>query len=97
MLYLESHWGQSFFKVRNEQLLTAYIFCSKTQTWCCAYNLFLLFKFDSLHISDYKLPIKIFRLKYVLLAAKIIRTAPDVVMNLSEKYPYQEVYKNCLS
>ena len=62
-----------------------------------AYNLFLLFKFDSLHISEYKQQIKTFRLKYVFLAAKIIRTARYVLMKLSEKYPYQDVYKNCLS
>lgn len=62
-----------------------------------AYNLFLLFKFDSLHISEYRQQIKTFRLKYVFLAAKIIRTARYIVMELSTKYPYQDVYKNCLS
>lgn len=40
-----------------------------------AYNLFLLFKFDSLHALEYWQQIKTFRLKYVFLAAKIIRTA----------------------
>ncbi len=67
------------------------------QMMMLAYNFFLLFKFDSLHISEYKQQIKIFRLKYVFLAAKIIRTARYVVMKLSAKYPYQDVYKNCLS
>ena len=62
-----------------------------------AYNLFLLFKFDFLHTSEYRQQIKTFRLKYGFLAAKIIRTARYVVMKLSTKYPYQDVYKNCLS
>jgi hypothetical protein len=67
------------------------------QMMMLAYNLFLLFKFDSLHISEYRQQIKTFRLKYVFLAAKIIRTARYIVMKLSTKYPYQVVYKNCLS
>ncbi|PKO00022.1 MAG: IS1380 family transposase, partial [Chloroflexi bacterium HGW-Chloroflexi-5] len=67
------------------------------QMMMLAYNLFLLFKFDSLHISEYRQQIKTFRLKYVFLAAKIIKTARYVVMKLSVKYPYQDVYKNCLS
>ncbi|MFS4335189.1 hypothetical protein ACIL7M_26120, partial [Escherichia coli] len=36
-----------------------------------SYNLFLLFKFDSLDSSEYRQQIKTFRLKYVFLAAKI--------------------------
>lgn len=67
------------------------------QMMMLAYNLFLLFKFDFLHTSEYRQQIKTFRLKYVFLAAKIIRTARYVVMKLSTKYPYQDVYKNCLS
>jgi len=62
-----------------------------------ASNPFLLFKFDSLHFSEYKQQIKTFRLKYVFLAAKIIKTARYVVMKLSVKYPYQDVYENFLS
>ena len=67
------------------------------QMMMLAYNLFLLFKFDSLSVSEYRQQIKTFRLKYVFLAAKIIRTARYVVMKLSAKYPYQDVYENCLS
>jgi hypothetical protein len=66
------------------------------QMMMLAYNLFLMFKFDSLHISEYRQQIKTFRLKYIFLAAKIIRTARYVVMKLSAKYPYQDVYENCL-
>ena len=67
------------------------------QMMMLSYNLFLLFKFDSLHISEYRQQIKTFRLKYIFLAGKIIRTARSVIMKLSEKYPYQEVYERCLS
>ena len=67
------------------------------QMMMLAYNLFLLFKFDSLSISEYRQQIKTFRLKYIFLAAKIIRTARYVVMKLSAKYPYKDVYENCLS
>ena len=66
------------------------------QMMMLAYNLFLLFKFDSLCISEYKQQIKTSRLKYIFLVAKIIRTARVVVMKLSAKYPYQDGYKNCL-
>ena len=61
-----------------------------------SYNLFLLFKFDSLEPSEYRQQIKTFRLKYVFLAAKIIKTARTVIMNLSENYPYKEVYEKYL-
>ena len=62
-----------------------------------SHNLFLLFKFDFLGISKFRQQIKTFRLKYIFLAAKIIRTARYVVMKLSAKYPYQDVYENCLT
>ena len=64
------------------------------QMMMLSYNLFLLFKFDYLDVSEYRQQIKTFRLKYVFLAAKIIKTARSVIMKLSSKYPYQEVYKN---
>ena len=65
------------------------------QMMMLAYNLFLLFKFDYLDASEYRQQIKTFRLKYVFLAAKIIKTARSVIMKLSSKYLYQEVYKKC--
>jgi len=65
------------------------------QMMMLAYNLFLLFKFDFLSISEYRQQIKTFRLKYVFLAAKIIKTARYVIMKLSENYPYKDVYQNC--
>jgi len=58
-----------------------------------AYNPFLLFKIDFAGEAEYRQQIKTFRLKYIFLAGKIIRTARSVVMKLSEKYPYQEMYE----
>jgi hypothetical protein len=66
------------------------------QLMMLAYNLFLLFKMDFAGETEYRQQIKTFRLKYIFLAGKIIRTARSVVMKLSEKYPYQEMYeKSC--
>ena len=65
------------------------------QKMMLSYNLFLLYKFDFLDISEYR-QIKTFRLKYVFLAAKIIKMARSVIMKLSEKYPYRGVYEKCL-
>ena len=67
------------------------------QLMMMAYNLFLLFKFDFVSKTEYRQQIKAFRLKYVFLAGKIITTARSVVMKLSEKYPYQEVFNICLA
>ena len=62
-----------------------------------AYNPFLLFKMDFAGETEYRQQIKAFRLKYIFLAGKIIRTARSVVMKLSEKYPYQEMYEKSVS
>lgn len=67
------------------------------QMMMLAYNLFLLFKIDFLSVSEYRQQIKTFRLKYVFLAGKIIKTARYVIMKLSEKYPYKDVYEKCLA
>jgi hypothetical protein len=66
------------------------------QMMMLSYNLFLLFKFDFLGISEFRHKIKTFRLKYVFLAGKIIRSARYVVMKLPAKYPYKDVYEKCL-
>ena len=44
-------------------------------------------------MEEYRQQIKTFRLKYIFLAGKIIRTARSGIMKLSEKYPYQEMYE----
>ncbi len=67
------------------------------QLMMLAYNLFLLFKIDFLRTTEYRQQIKTFRLKYIFLAGKIIKTARSVVMKLSEKYPYREIYERRLS
>jgi hypothetical protein len=67
------------------------------QLMMVAYKLFLLFKSDFLRTTDYRHQIKTFRLKYIFLAGKIIKTARSVVMKLSETYPYQEIYEKSLS
>jgi len=67
------------------------------QMMMLSYNLFLLFKFDFLGISEFRQQIKTFRLKYVFLAGKIIRSARYIVMKLPAKYPYQDVYEKCLA
>jgi hypothetical protein len=67
------------------------------QLMMLAYNLFLLFKMDFAGETEYRQQIKTFRLKYIFLAGKIIRTARSVVMKLSEKYPYQELYEKSVS
>jgi hypothetical protein len=63
------------------------------QMMMLSYNLFLLFKFDFLTPAEYRQQIKTFRLKYVFLAGKIIKTARSVIMKICENYPYQEVYE----
>jgi hypothetical protein len=67
------------------------------QLMMLAYNLFLLFKIDMVRTTEYRQQIKTFRLKYIFLAGKIIRTARSVVMKLSDRYPYREMYEQSLS
>jgi hypothetical protein len=62
-----------------------------------ANNLFLLFKMGRGMKTEYRQQIKTFRLRYIFLAAEIIRTARSVVMKLSEQYPYQAVFDQCLA
>ncbi len=66
------------------------------QLMMLSYNLFLLFKLDFLGISEFRQQIKTFRLKYVFLAGKIIRTARYVVMKLPTRYPFRNVYEKCM-
>jgi hypothetical protein len=66
------------------------------QLMMLTYNLFLLFKMDFAKGTEYRQQIKTFRLKYIFLAGKIIRTARSVLMKLSEKYPYREIFEKSL-
>jgi hypothetical protein len=54
------------------------------QLMMLAYNLFLLFKMDFTNGTDYRQQIKTFRLKYIFLAGKIIRTARNVIMSFQK-------------
>jgi len=57
------------------------------------YNIFLLFKMDKVSANEYRQWILTFRLKYVFVAGKIIRTARQNILKLLEGYPYQEVFQ----
>jgi len=67
------------------------------QLMMLAYNLSLMFKIDKVKVKEYRQQIKTFRLKYIFLAGKIVRTARRVVMKLSQRYPYREIYEDCLA
>ena len=67
------------------------------QLMMMAYDLFLSFKIDLVSKTECRQQIKTFRLKYVFLAGKITRNAGSVVMKLSEKYPHQDVFNQCLA
>ncbi|MBM3138380.1 MAG: IS1380 family transposase [Chloroflexi bacterium] len=57
-----------------------------------AYNLFLLFKMDRGMKTEYRQQIKTFRLKYIFLAGKIVRSARLVVLKLPEQYAHQPIF-----
>jgi hypothetical protein len=62
------------------------------QLMMLAYTLFLLFKFDGLVSPEYRQQIKIFRLKYLFVAGRIIRTVRNTILKLAVDYPYKDVY-----
>jgi len=66
------------------------------QLMMLAYNLFLLFKMDFVNGTEIRQHIEMFRLKYIFQDGKIIRKARSVVLKLSEKYSYQEIYAKSL-
>jgi len=57
------------------------------------YNIFLLFKMDKVSASGYRQWILTFKLKYVFVAGKTIRTARQTILKLLEGYPYKEVFQ----
>ena len=63
------------------------------QLMMLVYNIFLLFKLYKLPVSEYRQWILTFRLKYVFLAGKIIRTARQTILKLLQGYPYKTVYQ----
>jgi len=56
------------------------------------YKIFLLFKMDKVSASECRQWILTFRLKYVLVAGKIIRTARQTILKLLEGYSYKGVF-----
>ena len=65
------------------------------QLMMMAYNLFLLFKMDRGMKAEYRQQIKTFRLNYIFLAGKIVRTARQVVLKLPEQYAHQPIFNPC--
>jgi len=65
------------------------------QLMMMAYNLFLLFKMDRGMKTEYRQQIKTFRLKYIFLAGKIIRSARQVVLKLPVQYAHQPIFNPC--
>ena len=63
------------------------------QIMMLVYNIFLLFKTDRVSASEYRQWIVTFRLKYVFVAGKIIKTARQTIMKLLEGYPFKEVFQ----
>jgi hypothetical protein len=62
------------------------------QIMMLVYNIFLLFKMERVSASEYRQWILTFRLKYVFVAGKIIKTARQTILKLLEGYPYKEVF-----
>lgn len=57
------------------------------------YNLFLMFKQEKVSENEYWQQIKTFRLKYIFVAAKIIKTGKQTIMKISKDYRYKEVFQ----
>ena len=57
------------------------------------YNLFLMFKQEYLSGTEYWQQIKTFRLKYIFVAAKIVKTGRQTIMKISKNYRYKEVFR----
>ncbi len=99
-LLLENAKSKGIFELIENELVfdndsTNKIKMNHIKTMLCGQ--FLLFKLDSLSLVEYRQQIKTFRLKYVFLVAKIIKTARNVIMKLSFNYPYKAVYEKCLT
>ena len=56
-------------------------------------NIFLLFKMEFLSKNEYREQIKTFRLKYIFVSGKIIRTGRQTILQLQKDYFYKEVFK----
>jgi hypothetical protein len=57
-----------------------------------AYNLFILFKQLCMPRGMETISMETMRLKYIVLAAKLIRTSRKLVLQLSKFYPYKKEF-----
>jgi len=57
------------------------------------YNIFLMFKQANVSKNEYWEQIKTFRLKYIFVAAKIIKTGRQTIMKISKYYRYKEIFQ----
>ena len=53
----------------------------------------IVLQFVFLTVPEYRQQVKTFRLKYMLLTGKIIKTARSVIMKICENYTYRKVYE----
>ena len=53
----------------------------------------VLFKLDRVFSNEYGQWVLTFRLKYVFVAGKIVRTARKTILKISERYLYKEVFQ----
>lgn len=58
------------------------------------YNIFLMYKQENLPENEYRQQIKTFRLKYIFVAAKIVKTARQTIMKISKYYRYKNFFVN---
>ena len=54
-------------------------------------------QFEFLRTNEYQQEIKTFCLKYIILTGNITKKSRNVVMELSKKYPYREIYDKSLT
>lgn len=66
-----------------------------TYFWCVilAYNLFIVFKELCMPKGLKNISMETMRLKYIALAAKLIRTGRKIILELSKLYPYKKEFK----
>lgn len=62
------------------------------QLMMLVYNIFLLFKLDNLSICEYRQQIRTFRLKYIFVAGKVVKTSRQKILQLQISYPYKKLF-----
>lgn len=67
------------------------------QIMMIVYNIFLLFKMTFMGKNQYREQIKTFRLKYIFVPAKIVRSGRQTTLQLPHDYYYKEIYKTAVA